>query len=152
MTLRKAAGLLVAAGLMLGLVGAGVSAVFTDSATATTTIHVGTFNIDISSSAPGVVTVDGTSVTYQCPDILSSVAGSCAFPFTITNTGTIPANITVSATTPPSPFSDMLGAVAPFQLAGGAHHDFAAGIQWTELGQGNLGQAVSITYTINATA
>jgi hypothetical protein len=152
MSLRKFASVLVGLGLVVGLMGAGIGASFTDSATATTSIHVGTFNIDISSTAPGVVTVDGTSVTYTCPDIQSSAAGSCAFPFTITNTGSMAANITVSATTPASPFSDMLGAVTPFSLAGGAHHDFAAGIQWTELGQSNLNQQVQIVYTIGASA
>jgi len=151
MGLRKAAGLLVAAGLAVGLIGAGVSAQFTDSAVATTTIHVGTFNIDISSSAPGVVQVDGTSVTYTCPDIQSSAAGSCSFPFTLTNTGSIPATIAISATVPASPFTAVaIGPVAP--IAGGAHVDLSGGLQWTELFNANLNQTVSVTYTISASA
>ncbi len=152
--MRKIAAMLVAFGLTLGLLGAGISATFTDSATATTSITVGSFNIDISTTQVGAVTVDGSSVTFTCPDILSSGAGSCALPFTITSTGSIPADLLVTANTPASPFSDLLaaGEKSPnvIHLTQGQHHDFAAGLQWGALTNANLGQAVSITYTINA--
>ena len=151
MSLRKVASVLVGLGLVIGLMGAGIGASFTDTATATANIHVGTFNIDISSTAPGVVTVDGTSVTYTCPTIQSSAAGSCAFPFTVTSTGSIPATVTVAVTTAPaSPFVDLLGSQAPVTLNQGQAHTYAGGVSWPELGNSNLGAATSITYTVSA--
>jgi predicted ribosomally synthesized peptide with SipW-like signal peptide len=153
MKLRKIAATLMAAGLMLGLLGSGVGASFTDTATAVANINVGTLNVDISSTATGVVTVDGTSVTYTCPTIQSSAAGSCAFPFTVTSTGSIPANITVAVTSAPAaPFTDLLGSVTPFVLNQGQAHVFAGGVSWPALGNANLGQSTSITYTISAAA
>lgn len=47
MKTRKFATLLAIAGLSLTLIGAGLGATFTDSATAGMTVQVGTFNIDI---------------------------------------------------------------------------------------------------------
>jgi hypothetical protein len=143
----------MAFGLMVGLIGAGVGANFTDSATAVANISVGTFNVDISTTVPGAVTVDGTSVTITCPTIQSSVAGTCAFPFTITSTGTIPANISIAVTiAPAAPFTDALGAVAPFVLTQGQSHLFNGGLAWPELTNTQLGMSFSITYTISATA
>ena len=81
MNLRKVAGLLVAGGLMVGLLGAGVGAQFTDSATATANVAVGTFGMSITAVAPAggtaVVSLDGKSVTITCSDVVSSAAGHC---------------------------------------------------------------------------
>jgi predicted ribosomally synthesized peptide with SipW-like signal peptide len=158
MSLRKVAGLLIAFGLMVGLIGSGVGASFTDQASAVANIQVGTFAIQITSSTPGAV-VDGTvggytkTVTLTCPTIQSSAAGSCPLQFTITNEGSMPANITVAVSTAPAaPFTDILGPVTPFVLAAGGHQDFAAGLQWPALDNSALGMATSITYTITATA
>jgi len=158
MSLHKAAGLLVAAGLMIGLIGAGVSATFTDTATATMTVHVGTFDIQIvdGTGAPGSIscpaaTLDSCTITYNAPDILGSAPGSLPFSFTIKNTGSIVALVTVTASTPAAPFSDLLGAGgAQASIAAGATHVYAAGLQWTELGNPNQGQSVSIVYSISA--
>jgi hypothetical protein len=158
MSIRKVAGLLVAFGLMVGLISSGVGASFTDSATAVANIHVGTFSIAISSTTPnavvdGVVGGNAKTVTLACPTIQSSAAGTCPLEFTITNTGSIPANITVAITSAPaSPFTDILGPVTPFQLAAGAHQDFNGGVSWPTLTNSQLGSSTSITYTITATA
>ena len=146
--MRKIAALLVALGLTLGLLGAGISATFTDTATAEVGVQVGTFGISIS-SAQGTVT--GSSVYYDAGFIQSSVAGSRAFTFTITNDESIPATISIVATvTGPAAFS----AVAPpvsFTLAQGESHVVTGGIQWDELFNPDLGQNASVSYAITAT-
>jgi hypothetical protein len=159
MALRKVAGLLIAFGLVVGLMGAGVGATFTDSATAVANINVGTFGIQITSSTTGAV-IDSSagqlggwthSVTYSCPTIQSSAAGTCPLEFTITNMGSMPATITIVASTPAAPFTAVaITAVSP--LAAGAHTDYNGGISWPTLGNANLGQSTSVTYTITATA
>jgi predicted ribosomally synthesized peptide with SipW-like signal peptide len=153
MTLRKAAGLLVAAGLMLGLIGAGVSATFSDSATAITNISVGTFGVSI--NAPGgVQSADHHSVTVTCPQIVASAASQCSALFTITSTGSIPANISVSVTTAPAaPFTALVPSLSKPLLSGvGDTATFTGGLAWPELGTAQLGQSYSVTYTVSATA
>ncbi|MDP9467685.1 MAG: hypothetical protein M3P32_02935 [Chloroflexota bacterium] len=148
--MRKIATLLVALGLTLGLLGAGISATFTDSATGTTTVSVGTFNIDLSSSTPGAV-VTGGNISLTFPTIQSSAAGSAPLVFTVTSTGSIPALIHVTATTPVAPFTDRLGSVADFTLTQGQTHVFDAGLSWPELFNGDLGTSAAVTYTVSAT-
>jgi hypothetical protein len=147
MTLRKIASVMVAFGLVLGLFGAGISAQFTDSATAGMNINVGTFNVDISSPQG---TVSGSTVTFTAPTIQSSAPGSAPFAFTVTSTGSIPAVVSVSATSVAAPFSDILGPVATFTLSQGESHVFNAGLQWAELFNADLGASRSITYTVSA--
>ena len=78
MTLRKTAGLLVAFGLLVGLMQSGVAAQFADSVTGTQSISVGTFSCGITSATSGAIlgNVDGLgyahSVTYTSPTIMSS--------------------------------------------------------------------------------
>lgn len=148
--MRKIATLLVALGLTLGLLGAGISATFTDSATANMSVSVGTFNIDLSSSTPGAV-VNGGNVSFTVPSLQSSAAGSAPFVFTVTSTGSIPALIHVTATTPAAPFTDALGPVADFTLTQGQAHVFNAGLAWPELFNGDLGKSAAVTYTVSAT-
>ena len=148
MTLRKIAAALAALGLVLGLVGAGVSATFQDTASAEMTIHVGTFDIEISSTQGSVV---GDTVTFHAPTIQSSAPGSAPFVFTVTSTGSIPALIHVAVTDPGTPFTDLLGPLADFTLNQGQSHVFHAGLAWPELGMSDLGDGHAITYTITAT-
>ena len=153
--LRTAAVLLAAGGLGFGLVGAGVRASFSDSATATENIHVGTFGISVSSATPGAVVVNAGgvhTVTYTAADIQSSAAASAPLAFTVTSTGTIPATIhVVKGAAPAAPFSDlMLANPADVILGNGAHQDYAGGIAWTELFNANQSQSVTVTYTISA--
>jgi predicted ribosomally synthesized peptide with SipW-like signal peptide len=145
MSLRKIAGLAAAFSLAVGMIGSGVSAAFTDQVQAVQGIQVGTFSCAISSQTGNVV---GKTLTYST-NITSSVAGSSALSFTVSNTGSIPAALQISETALAAPFSSMLATpVAPVVLAGGASTTYNAGIQWPELTNLDLGKSASITYTV----
>jgi len=151
--MRKIAATLVALGLTLGLLGAGVSATFTDTASATMAVHVGTFDITMTSSQGTVscpVGYDSCTVTYTAPEIQSSAAASAPLTFTVTSLGSIPAKIHVTATTPGAPFTDLLGSVSDFTLAQNASHVFNGGLAWPELFNASLGATASVMYTISA--
>lgn len=150
MRTRKVAMLAALAALALLLAGAGLRAAFTDSATATQNVSVGTFNIDVTAPAPAVVDLAAGTVTLDSGTLLSSAAGSRPFAFTVTSTGSIPVSVTVAASALPAPFSDLLTDVGPVLLAQNESHVFNGGIAWTELGNPNIGQNVSIVYTITA--
>lgn len=150
MRTRRIAALIGVAALVLGLTGAGLYAQFTDSATATQNVSVGTFNIDVTAPAPAVVDLAAGTVTLDSGTLLSSASGSKPFSFTVTSTGTIPVSVTVAASALPAPFGSMLTDVGPVLLSQGQSHVFNGGIAWTELENENIGQAVSITYTITA--
>jgi predicted ribosomally synthesized peptide with SipW-like signal peptide len=146
MNLRKTAALLAAAGLTAGLVGAGVSASWTDSATAAGTFTVGTLHCAVSSTDPSAV-VSGNSVTITAPPITSSAAGNYLTSMTITNTGSITEVVSWTEATsgtlpanrwqPTGPMGYATGAGSDLlstnlTLAGGASHTYANGIgfQW----------------------
>jgi predicted ribosomally synthesized peptide with SipW-like signal peptide len=99
--LRKFAGIMVVAGLSFGLIGAGVSATFTDNATATQQISIGSFGIRLASDSPGAVaSTDGSSLTCQLLTVTSSAplwpAANCHIQ--ILNDGTIaPSSVKVYA-------------------------------------------------------
>ena len=156
MSLRKVAGLLGAFGLAIGLVGGGVSAAFTDQVTAAEHINVGTFACKITAATPTtgtplpVIAADGKSVSYTPSNILSDIAGSKPFSFTVKNMGSIPMVLTVSQNALSAPWSSLLvDPVAPVTLASGATQTYDAGIAWTELGNANISQVVTVTYTVN---
>jgi predicted ribosomally synthesized peptide with SipW-like signal peptide len=150
MRTRKIALMAAVAALALLLVGAGLRAAFTDSATATQNVSVGTFGIELSSDTPGAVVVDDHTITFTADKIMSSAPGQAPFSFTVTSTGSIPVVIGVSATPLSAPFSDLLGPVTDVPLVEGGSTTFDGGIAWTELGNDEIGDAVSITYTITA--
>jgi hypothetical protein len=150
MSVRKIAGLAAGFALAVGLIGGGVSAAFTSSASAVQNISVGSFGCAITS--PDATTV-GKTVTYTTGPITSSVASSAAFPFTVSSTGDIPVVLHVSQNGVPSPFSDILGAQVPVTLTGvgtgvDSSHTYNAGLQWTTLSNSDEGKSVSITYTV----
>jgi len=145
---RKIAGLLMAAGLVVGMFGSGVGAAFTDSVLAIQNIKVGTFGCTIS-SAQGTVSADGKTVTYNAPDIMGSAAGNSPFSFTVTSTGNIPVLVHVTQTTPVAPFTSILVNPADVTLPAVQSHTYAAGLQWPELVRADLGKAATITYTAN---
>lgn len=148
MNTRRFATLLATAGLSLTLIGAGLSAEFTDNATAEVGVQVGTFGISID-SAQGTVT--GSTVYYDAGVIQSSAPGSRPFAFTIANIGSMPTTVSIAGTAVgPAAFS----AVAPpasFTLAPGESRLVNGGIQWTELSNGDLGLTASVSYAITAT-
>ena len=157
MSLRKVAGLLGAFGLAIGLVGGGVSAAWTDQVTAVEKVTVGNFTCQISAATPStgtyhaIVATDRKSVTYTAAPIMSSAAGSIAFGFTVRNYGTIPMVLTVEMTPLVAPWSSILVDPVPPSATINANGTkvYAAGIKWTELGNANIGQSVSITYTVH---
>jgi hypothetical protein len=154
MSLRKIAGLLAAGGLMVGIVGSGVGAQFTASVTAQENIQVGTFGCIISAATPGaVIAGDGSWVTYQAPNILSSAPGSAPFSFTVKANGTIAAKLHVtSAVTGGAAFSSMLvNPVGDVVLNAGDTQAFTAGLKWTELWNPDLNTTASVTYTVSCT-
>jgi predicted ribosomally synthesized peptide with SipW-like signal peptide len=158
MSLRKVAGLLGAFGLAIGLVGGGVSAAWTDQVTAVEKVTVGNFTCQISAATPAspttprpVIATDRKSVTFTTATIMSSAAGSIPFGFTVRNYGTIPMVLTVEMTPLVAPWSSILVDPVPPSATINANGTkvYAAGIKWTELGNANIGQSVSITYTVH---
>jgi len=150
MSLKKVVGLLAGFALAVGLIGAGVGAVFTDSVTAKENINVGTFQCKIVAATPSAASLsaDGKSLTYTAPTIMSSAAGSAPFSFTVQNTGTIADVLTVSTTPVSAPWSVINAPFAPAPLAAGATHVYNTGVSWTALDNSNLGQSGSVTWTV----
>jgi hypothetical protein len=140
------------AGVSLALIGAGLGASFTDAGAVDETAEVGTFGIELSSLTPGaVVSADKHTVTFTTPMLLSSAAGEAALRFSVTATGSIPATIAITQSGLPQPFASLLADPVPeILLHLGESHVYDAGIAWTELGNGNLGQTASITYAVDA--
>jgi len=158
MSLRKIAGLLVAGGLVIGLIGGGVGAAFTGGVTAAENVQVGSFGCTISNTTAGTISTDGTSVTYGTPAdplvITSSAAGDREFAFTVKSTGTMPLtlNVTqaVTGTAPAGVFVPVLPAPPDVTLSPvlGLTHAYMGGLKWGELDGASLGKTASITYTI----
>ena len=150
MSLRKLAGLAAGLALSAGLIGSGVSAAFTSSVSAAQAINVGTFGCQITASSAGTIASGNTSVTYDAPTIISSAASSSPFTFTVTNTGSIPAKLHLTQTVPAAPFTSLLAApVNDVILNQNDTHTYNAGLSWPELTNDNLGQSVSISYSVS---
>jgi predicted ribosomally synthesized peptide with SipW-like signal peptide len=166
---RMFAGLMAAAALGVGLIGYGVHAAFTSSGTASASVAVGTFGLDIPAGVANATYGPAgcnhtlanpcTSITVNQPTITSSGAGSAPLSFTIANLGTIPANgvtMTASDTFSSAAFSDLYAGL-PTGLssglaAGATSAPISAGIGWTALSDSDLGKSESVTYTVNAGA
>ena len=152
-TPRKIAALLATAGLALSMVGVGLSATFSDSGVVSQSVSVGTFAIELDSTASNaVVSTDKKSITFAAPAITHSGASSAPMPFTVKNVGSIGLAVTISADlTGASPrFSAVALNGAENFIAPGASLDFVGGLSWTELTNDDLGRAVTVTYTISA--
>lgn len=151
MRATKFAMLLATAGISLTLVGAGLSAVFTDSGTVTQDVAIGTFGIALTTTSAGCVVNDAHSITCAAPEIKSSAAANAPIAFTVTATGEIPVVVNVTHSPLSAPWSSLLEAPASVTLAPGAANTYNAGLAWNELGSTELGDAVSVTYTVSAT-
>lgn len=149
MSLRKSAGLLMAFGLMVGLISGGVGAIFTDQVTAEENISVGTFECLIVEPSDGTIAGDGKSVSYTAPTIMSSAPGSAPFSFTVQNTGSIDALLHVTASPVGAPFSSIDAPYADVHVAASATHTYNVGLEWGELTNDNLGDSGTITYTVS---
>ena len=151
MSLRKIAGLLAVFGLTVGLIGGGVGAVFTDQVKANENIAVGTFQCLIVAPSDGTIAADGKSVTYTAPTIQSSAPGSAPFSFTVLNNGSINAVLTITESPALTlPFSYIpLAPASPMNLAAATSQTFAAGVQWAELTNTQLGATGTVTWTVD---
>jgi predicted ribosomally synthesized peptide with SipW-like signal peptide len=148
---------LAAAGLGLGLMGSGVRAAFTDSATAQENVSVGTMGINVSSTTAGaVVSPDKHSVTLSAGTIQSSSPGQDPLSFTVTNVGSMPVTVTVSsnggAPAFAAPWSDLFSNPGAEVIAPAGSYTYSGGIAWSTLSNADLGSSHSVTYTISATA
>jgi len=156
MSLRKVAGLLIAGGLAVGMIGNGVGASFFDSANATEQIRVGTLSCVISDATAGTQWIDPHTVLYTAPMITNSAPSSAPFSFTVLNNGNIPigVSVTTGAVTPAyeaPPFSSLpvtpAASVAPVAVGGTAV--FNAGLQWSVLSNGDENALVSVQYHVD---
>jgi len=150
MSLRKIAGLLVAGGIAVALIGGGVGASFFDNVSATQNIHVATLACTIIAPTEGTIAGDGKSVTYTAPEITSSVASTAPFHIYVSNTGgvNITASITAGAVSGPPEFTTLpLG--VPQAVTVGSWVMFDAGLQWSVLQNSDMNQWASITYTVH---
>jgi hypothetical protein len=153
-SLRKAAALLAATGLLVALFQAGVGANFTDQVTAIQNITVGTFGCAVDASGTGVSLGDYQnghphSVTYTVPTTINSSAPSSApFSFSVQNYGSIDATLTIAASGTSAPFSIMNAPFSSVPLPASGSASISTGIQWTALNNSNLGQTVTATWTV----
>ncbi len=151
MYLRKIAGLLMAFGLVFGLIGSGVGAQFTDQVLAIQHINVGTFACLITDGGGGTVSADQKSVDFTSPTINSSAPGSAPFTFTVKNTGSIGAQLSVSESpvlSPPWSYMPITPS-ASFPLTAGASQAIGVGVQWSTLSNADLGSSGTVTYTVD---
>jgi hypothetical protein len=156
-TARKLAVLLASSAAGLGLVGYGVHAAFTSSGQATASIAVGSMDIALQNATNGATVVDSHHVTFAAPGVTSSTAGSSTFSFDIKNVGSMPANVTVTASAGGDPsFSDNLALPsggAQYTIQPGAVQTISnAGLKWGALSNSDLNSSATVTYAISATA
>lgn len=151
---RMFAALLSAAALGVGLIGVGVHAAFTDSATAKASIATpASYGIVLTSTSPGVVGSGSHSLTLTGAPITSSGAGSLALAFQVENTGSIPATVTITPTDSlTSEFNDLLTGtpIVVTVPAGASSVTYNGGIGWGTLSDASLGKTESVTYTASA--
>jgi len=154
MSLRKIAGLLMAGGLAIGLIGSGVGAAFTGSLSASESIAVGTFGCEISAYSAGTLSGDHMSLTYDASMIMSSTHSSRPLSFTVSSTGSIAVvvhlDVTLTQTAPPGTFSDMLGSVPDVTLTTASPtHEYAGGLSWGDLDNLSLEKGASVAYALS---
>ncbi len=175
-SLKTAAVLLSVGGLGFGLIGSGVRAAMTDGGSASVSIKTGAVSCAVSSTDSNAVpSADGKSVTITLPPILASGSSSSYVKdMTVTNTGSLPANVVwsenmvttglvsghtlvanhglINYTNGTGNIGDPTRLETPLTLAPGAHQTYGSsgngiGFQWTELQNGDLGGTATVTYT-----
>jgi hypothetical protein len=117
-------------------------------------INVATFGCAISDGGGGLLGAldahgNAHSVTFDPYTITSSAPGGEAIHFTVQNTGSMPAVLTVAAPSVSSPFSIIGDPFAPVSLAPNATNLYSTGVQWVSLDNSNLNQSASLTWTVN---
>jgi hypothetical protein len=151
MQLKKFAMVFAIAGLSLTLVGAGLSAVFTDTGLVTQSVAIGTFDIVLSSTTPGAqIDAVNDTITYQAPLITRST-GQAPLEFSVDNVGQIPVQITVTETALQPGWSSLLVNPGVIQLnPDDAPKSYSAGLAWNDLGPDWMGGSTYIVYTVTA--
>ncbi len=158
MSLRKLAVLFVGLGVVFGLVGAGVAATFTDSATATLNVHVGTFKVGLYTDDSRCTGSGSPTIACTFDPILSAKPGADTFSFDLQLDGTMKkGQVTLTSTgdSLPTPFHDAFTGVGGITLGTPFFvmpvvQGLVGGVSWDELSNTNEGQTVSITYTATA--
>lgn len=173
---RKIAGVIASMAVGISLLGAGTYASFSQSATATDKIKVGTMVADITSTASGATFMNAgggacdhtianpcTQVTLDTSanPIQSSAANPTGqpLPFKVNNIGGVTfskVHVVSSdnlASVGSGAFSDLLPNPVADQtnIAPGAAASYTGGIKWTELQTADEGQSVSVTYAVTVT-
>jgi hypothetical protein len=156
MSLRKIVGLLAGFALAVGLIGAGVSAQFTDQVKAIQNIQVGTFGCAISSTSTDASLgnyVKGYAHSVSYTTNVTSSTGTAPFNFKVTSTGTIPVQVTVAQPALPTLWSSLLTDPGPQDLTAagnaGDSYTYNAGVAWAGLGNDYIGWSGSFTWTVN---
>ena len=150
MSIRKIAGLAAGFALAVGLIGSGVSAVFTDQVTAQQNISIASFQCAITAQN-GVAITPTHSISYTVPTIVHSAPGSAPFNFTVTNTGGVAMDLAVVAATPYTPFAitPLTWSSSNLNVAPGGSSVASTGVSWGDLtGYAGTGP-YTFTWTVN---
>lgn len=143
-----------ALGVTLVTLGSGVGAQFTDSATGTAKIAVGTFgcNLTTPSGSGVIISSDGKSATVDLGTITSSAPDQRTAPITVNNTGSIPlvAHWTVQTTGNITGTGDISPvSVSDSPLAATEGETVNIGFQWSQLTSSDLTRSGSAIYTVH---
>lgn len=179
---RKFVALFGTAALAVTMVGAGISAQFTDQASARQDINVGSLSIVLDSSTPGSTgSSDGKSLTCPTQWVHASTENATPCVIIIRSNGTIPpSNVTLKASVESSSgllenfyvgvqpltgtwggplagfyWAQSLALVTPGTVVGtttDVPSSVEAQLYWNGLTNANFGQWVRVTYTVEATA
>lgn len=150
----KVAGVLAvlgAAALGVSLMGSGVGAAFTDSATANAHIAVGSFSCQLTSTDPRVtISNNGRTAEVNFATITSSTPATVKAPISVNNTGGIPLGVNFTITNTGTVFAS--GHVKPLPVASGLlinpgnSRSYDIGFQYSELDNTDLGMSGTASY------
>ncbi len=147
--IKTTAVLLSVGGLGFGLIGSGVRAAMTASGSVVGNVAVGTLSCAVSSTDPSANVV-GNSVTITLAPVASSTGSSLINGnVTVTNTGSIPEQVTWAKSQTLSASYTAVAAPAAVTLAtnGAFQSTPGLGVSWTGLTNADLGTSGSVTYT-----
>jgi hypothetical protein len=150
MSIRKLAGLAVGFALAVGLVGSGVSAVFTDSVSAAQKINIAAFSCAITAENGNSIAATH-SISYTVPTIVHSAAGSAPFTFTVTNTGDVAMDLAVVAPAAAAPFAitNLTWSSSELNVAPTNSRVASTGVSWTDLSNYAGTGPYTFTWTVN---
>jgi hypothetical protein len=150
--MKKFAVVVATLGLALAMIGAGVSATFTQSGSVAEQVAVGTMDVRLSSNLQACTPGEGLTITCQIGPILAS-SGNVPIQFNISEYGSIPVNVSITSSTPwPSNFA--LGAETySASVAGNSTGTYNGTLYWSGLDNDWLNwSGTVVTFTVSATA